>query len=543
MCGYQILGRGYHTTVPESEFTTAESALLARYFTNLDRPVFALRNLPEVVKGALFSRYSRTEKSLRRVLLEEFINEPDSGFEALAGKPTEGDDMVAVHRAEEFYERVLVGYGDDSVAELAGAHVAVERTSTLAAKALEDSRIGISPLEKSTRYVRFDRPGPDGRHLFHRGPELAHPEYEPAADALFAVYSGLVEPVMEAIRQRFPLEAGETDRAWKAATRAKALDLLRGLLPAGTLTHPGLVGNGRAFEYLITKMAAHELPECRRLATDLHRELVLVIPAFVKRALDDRYGRPSAERMERIRLETAKLALHGDGQTPPGPSVRLVEQDPDAEKKVVAAALFPHSNARLEEQRGEPAQVLEALLGDRANRRQRTPRALEHAEYTFEIVANFGAYRDLHRHRMLTQDRQLLGTGLGYDVPPGLVDLGLGSQFASAVESAAAVHSRLEREAGPALAQYLVPLAFRVRWYFRANLREIYHLCELRTTPQGHPDYRWVAQEMFRRVAEVHPRLARYARFVDLGPGDELERRQSERRIDAKLSALDHGVR
>ena len=243
-----------------TEFTNSESALLSRYFTNMDRPVFALRNLPEVVKGALFSRYSRTEKSLRRVLLDEFINEPDSGFGQLTGSPTDADDMVAVLRAEEFYERVLVGYGDDSVAELAGAHVAVERTSILAAKALEDSRIGISPLEKSTRYVRFDRPGPDGRHLFYRGPELAHPEYEPAADALFTAYSGLVEPVTEAIRQRFPLESGETDRAWKSATRAKALDLLRGLLPAGSLTNLGLFGNGRAFEYLITKMAAHELP-------------------------------------------------------------------------------------------------------------------------------------------------------------------------------------------------------------------------------------------------------------------------------------------
>src|SRR6202022_34957 len=323
------------------EFNPDQAAVLERYFPNLDRPVFALRHLPEGGKGALFSRYSRTEKSLRRVLLDEFINEPDSGFEALATGPGDADDMVAVRRAEEFYERVLGGYGDDSVAELAGAHVAVERTSTLAAKALEDSRIGISPLEKSTRYVRFDRPGPDGRYLFYRGPELAHPAYEPAADALFAAYSSLVEPVTDAIRARFPLEAGETDRAWKAATRAKALDLLRGLLPAGTLTNLGLFGNGRAFEYLITKMAAHELPECHQLAVDLHRELDLVIPAFVKRALDERYGRPSADRMARIRMETAILAPRGNKPPPDGPSVRLVEFDAEAERKVVAAALFP----------------------------------------------------------------------------------------------------------------------------------------------------------------------------------------------------------
>src|SRR5436305_7514659 len=171
-----------------SEFSSDEAAVLARYCTNLDGQVFALRNLPEVVKGALFSRYSRTEKSLRRVLLDEFINEPDSGFQRLAGAAPSDDDMVAVRRAEEFYERVLVGYGDDSVAELAGAHVAVEQASTLAAKALEDSRIGISPLEKSTRYVRFDRPGTDGRYLYHRGPELARPDYTGAADMLFATY-------------------------------------------------------------------------------------------------------------------------------------------------------------------------------------------------------------------------------------------------------------------------------------------------------------------------------------------------------------------
>jgi len=529
--------------VSAPEFTAAEAGLLARYFTNLDRPIFALRNLPEVVKGALFSRYSRTEKSLRRVLLEEFINEPDSGFAHIAGAAgASDDDMVAVRRAEEFYERVLVGYGDDSVAELAGAHVAVERVSTLAAKALEDGRIGISPLEKSTRYVRFDRPGPDGRFLYHRGPELARPEYERAADALFAAYSGLIEPATDAIRRRFPQEQGETDRAWKSATRAKALDMLRGLLPAGTLTNLGLYGNGRAFEYLITRLSAHELPECREIATALHRELSVVIPSFVRRAVDERYGAPAAERLERIRLRTRDLASRRPVHATE-PSVRLVEFDPAAETKVVAAALFGESNLPLEAQGGDPDAVLGAVLGDRSNRRQRPPRALEHATYTFEIVANFAAYRDLHRHRMLTQDRQLLGTELGYDVPPGLAEIGMDGAFTSAIEAAAEAHRGLEAAVGPALAQYVVPLAFRLRWYFRVNLREVFHLCELRTTPQGHPDYRWVAQEMFRRVEEVHPRLARYARFVDLGPGDELERRRSERRIDEKLSALDRRVR
>src|SRR5438132_8207185 len=333
----------------ESEFSAAEASLLERYFTNLDRPVFALRNLPEVVKGALFSRYSRTEKSLRRVLLDEFINDPESGFAGIAashasgvGTPADADDMVAVERAEEFDERVLVGYGDDSVAELAGAHVAVERVSTLAAKALEDSRIGISPLETSTRDVRLDRPGPDGRRLYHRGPELTHPAYEPAVDALFDAFSGLLEPLTTSIRERFPLEPGESDRGWKSATRAKALDLLRGLLPAGTLTNLGLFGNGRAFEYLITKLASNELPECRGLADDLHRELAQVIPSFVKRAVDDRYGKPAAERLVRIRTSLQKVARRTGGEAKPG--VRLLSFDADAERKVVQAALYTYSD-------------------------------------------------------------------------------------------------------------------------------------------------------------------------------------------------------
>jgi thymidylate synthase ThyX len=524
------------------EFSPSEAIVLQRYFTNLDRPVFALRNLPEVVKGALFSRYSRTEKSLRRVLLEEFIQAPEMAFAALAesGAAAAQDDLVATSHAEEFYERVLVGYGDDSVAELAGAHLALESVSTLAAKALEDSRIGLSPLEKSTRYVRFDRRGPSGRYLYHRGPETAHPVYDPAMDALFQTYEELLPKLMESIRAAHPIEPGESERAWKTATRAKALDLLRGLLPASTLTNLGIFGNGRAFEYLITKLASSELAECRRLAVKAHRELAHVIPSFVRRALDDGHGLPEAARLSAARERVRSLIQPGSSRQA-GPWVRLVDHDWDAERRVVAAALFPHSAGPMQELLKvsfDVDRVMEALMGERTNRRQRAPRALEHATYTFEIVANFGAYRDLQRHRMLSQDRQVLGTSLGYDLPEALVQHGLAGRFEAAMERAEAVHRLLATALGPTDAQYAVPLAYRLRWYFRANLREIYHLCELRSSPQGHPDYRWIAQEMFRRVQEVHPRLVAHARFVDMGPGDELERRRSERRLDEKLARI-----
>src|SRR5215831_8340819 len=360
------------------DFSGAERELLGRYLTNLDRRVFALRNLPEVVKGALFSRYSRTEKSLRRVLLDEFLSEPGAAIAAAAGQGP--DDLVDVARGEDFYQRVLVGYGDDSVAELAGAHIAVEQVSNLAAKALEDSRIGISPLEKSTRYVRFDRRGPDGRFPYYRGQELAHPAYEPAMEALFVAYSEMVMPLTNRVRAEHPMEAGESERAWKSATRAKALDLLRGLLPASTLTNLGLYGNGRAFEYLLTKLAASDLPECRDLAGEMHAELEQVIPAFVRRALDDRYGAPAAAYMATARSRAAGLAPRQDSSLPVPAGVRLLDFDRDAERRVVAAALYPYSNLPLDELQGldlDVEAVMSALMEERANRRHRAPRALE----------------------------------------------------------------------------------------------------------------------------------------------------------------------
>src|SRR5918912_145957 len=193
-------------------FTDDERTLLAPFVTDLDAPIFGLRNLPEVVKGALFSRYSRSDKSLRRILLDEFIQAPESGFAAIVGgaAATGAEQIVAVRQAEAFYERVLFGYGDDSVAELGGAHVACEGVSNIAAKALEERRIGISPLEKSIAFVRAGT----------------------------------------------PRDERTSERAYNSATRAKACDLLRGLLPMATLTNVGMFGNGRAFEYLLTKLAA-----------------------------------------------------------------------------------------------------------------------------------------------------------------------------------------------------------------------------------------------------------------------------------------------
>jgi hypothetical protein len=278
-------------------------------------------------------------------------------------------------------------------------------------------------------------------------------------------------------------------------------------------------------------MAAHELPECNRLAADMHKELMIVIPSFVRRALDSRHGGPAKQRMAAARDRVRRLAQSG-GQSAPAPGVRLLDFDRDAERNVIAAALFPYSRGSLAELSADPGMVLDALVGDRATRRDRAPRAFESVVYTFEVIANFGVYRDLHRHRMLTQARQVLSTSLGFDVPEALEKCGVVPRFRTALEVASTGYERLLSDLGEDLAQYAVPLAFRVRWYMRINLRELYYLCELRTAAQGHADYRFIAQEMYRQVRDVHPLLAQYARFVDMGPAPNLGRRESERRQD-----------
>ena len=269
------------------EFTQEEKEVLKPFFTNLDKPIFALVNLPEVVKGALFSRYSRSTKSLRRVLLDEFIMKPEMGFKEIVGFQTaKGEEqIVAVKKAEEFYDRVLVGYGDDSVAELGGANLACEQISQIAAKVIEAPRIGLSPLEKSTRYVWFNQKI-NGQYQYVRDPVIMGSRfadlYIDTCDLLFDTYSRLTEPMTKWVMERFPKEESITDRAYNSAVRAKACDILRVFLPASTMTNVGLYGNGRAFEYLMVKMYAHPLAEIRQLAATIHEELSKVVPSFVK---------------------------------------------------------------------------------------------------------------------------------------------------------------------------------------------------------------------------------------------------------------------
>ena len=527
------------------EFSAEEIAKLEKYVTNAYSNVFVLRNLPEVIKGALFSRYSRSSLGLRSLLLKEFILNEDTYFDAIAmtskDKQDEKEDqLVAIKKAQNFYDRILDGYGDDSIGELGGAHLAFENISMLAAKAIENSRIGGSPLEKSTRYIYFDQKV-NGEYLFYREPVLLTSAYRDVylktCNMLFETYSKLIPPLTAKIEEKFPKEPHIASGAYKAALRAKVLDCLRGLLPASSMTNVGVFGNGRFFENLVQKLFCHSLVELQDLGKETFFELKKVIPSFVRRAdPTHKYQQSYAQCMEQMKNDLKALSqthnFHIKEERSPG--VFLTDYDKDALWKVAGALLFSNSSAGLLDlqkycrslSEEELYRILDAACLFRENRRHKSPRALEHAHYTFEIVADFGIYRDLQRHRILTQQRQQLTCKYGYFIPQEIIDTEMEKDYVNAMNEAKKAWEMIFEEL-PEEAQYVVPMAYNLHWYFHVDLRSLQWLCELRSSPAGHPNYRYVAQEMTRQVCEAHPFFERFFKFVDFN-GHELGRMNQE---------------
>jgi thymidylate synthase ThyX len=522
------------------DLTDRERALVAPYVTSTDGPVFALTNLPEVVKGALFARYSRSPKPLRRLLLDEFLP-PDGG-------PARAPGAVGEARAEALYGRVLAEYGDDSVAQLGAAHVAVEGASNLLTKALQWGRLA-SYLEQSTRYVPYtDRPG--GRYRYHLPAGIAaHPElgprYRETLDGAFEVYAGLLPAMTEHLGALLPEEPGEAAAARARALRARALDALRGLLPAAATANVGIFASGQAYEAMLVRLRAHPLPEARECGERLLVELRKVIPAFLTRVDREDRGVAHSGYLAATEAATARVAREVLGDPPAGPdgpAVRLVDWDPDGEERVVAHALWPAGGGTLADARVAAAglgpegraRVLDAYVGRRGDRRQRPGRALEATTYAFEVVCDYGAYRDLQRHRLLTLQAQPLGPRLGYDVPAEVAAAGAEEEYVRAQEACAALHDELLEPFGPEAA-YAVTLAHRIRFTMTLNAREAMHLIELRSLPQGHESYRWVAREMHRLIGERagHRALAAAMSFVDRSE-PLAGRLAAERRLEAR---------
>jgi len=536
-------------------FSEQQIKILNRYVTSTTSNIFCLRNLPEVIKGALFSRYSRSSLGLRSLLLKEFIMSEETAFSSIVGSVIKGegderiieDQIMAIKKAQNFYDRILDGYGDDSIGELGGGHLALENISMLAAKVIEDCRIGGSPLEKSTRYIYFDQKV-GGEYLFFREPILMTSAYRElylqTCNRLFETYSILIPQLTLIMEKNFPKEEGVSIVAYTAAIRAKVLDCLRGLLPASALTNMGVFGNGRFFEGLIQKLNSHNLAEMQDIGRKGFHEMSKIMPSFVRRAEPNhKYQQTYSQFSEQLKGELKALADECSENIPAmsGPGVRLIAYDPEGPVKVAAALLFEHSQSGLQQLQEycrtlpeeQISRILEAGSNYRENRRHKSPRALEHAYFTFEIVADFGAYRDLQRHRMLTQERQLLTCDLGYFVPSEIRGTPMEKPYCDAMEEAKRAYDQIALEL-PEEAQYVVPMGFNIHWYFHVNLRALQWLCELRSSPAGHPAYRFIAQELSKQVAKVCPQFDRYFKFVDY-EGYQLGRLGQEIRTVEKM--------
>jgi thymidylate synthase ThyX len=528
-----------HPYVAE-QFSDEEAEVLRRYFTNLDGPVFALVNLPEVVKGAMFARYSRTHKSLRRLFLDEFVGDLDvSGDRSV-------DATMGLQRAEQLYQRVFYQYGDDSVAQLGGVHLACEQASNLLTKVLEWGRL-MAYLEQSTRYLAYDR-RLGGRYRYYRDPEVvASPfggRYVADLDALFDTYAALVPAMERHYRESHPKESSDSDLAYRQAVRAKAFDALRGLLPAAALSNVGIYGTGQGYELLLLRMRASPLPEARAYAEMMLDELRKVIPSFLARVDRPERGGEWSAYLEATARATAEVAarIAADERPEPRPAVTLVDFDPDAEDKLLAAMLYPYVDlpddqvlARVRTLSADDRRdLVRAYVGDRRNRRHKPGRALERVRYRFDVLSDYGAFRDLQRHRMLTIQWQALTPHHGYVLPPDVARAGHQGSFDRAMGRSAALHQALAA-VFPAQAAYVVPLAYRLRYSIEMNAREAMHMLELRTAPAGHPAYRQVCQEMHRLIAEEagHRMVAEMMTFVDHSSAG-LERLEGERRAEAR---------
>ncbi|MGI9644685.1 MAG: FAD-dependent thymidylate synthase [Ilumatobacteraceae bacterium] len=525
--------------VPE-DFATDEADVLRRYFTNLDGPVFALVNLPEVVKGALFARYSRSAKSLRRLFLDEFVGDLDiSGDQSI-------DATVGLDRAEELYERIFFDYGDDSVAQLGGVHLACEQASNILTKVLEWGRL-MSYLEQSTRYIAYDsRLG--GRYRYFRDPDvLAGPlgtRYVGDLDRIFDAYSQCAEVVTEHVRATVSRDADDSEFIYRTATKAKALDAVRGILPAAATSNVGIYGTGQAFEALLLRMRAHPLPESREYADLMLHELRKVIPSFLRRVdLADR-GVQWSEYLAGTRSDTSALVHELLGETPvdAAPEVELVDFDPEAEDKLLAAICYSHSNLPehqlLDRVRGfgvdERVALLRAYVGERRNRRHKPGRAFERCYYRFDVLSDYGAFRDMQRHRMLTIEWQRLTPYHGYTRPELVEEAGAGRVFDEAMMRSAELFDALNTDY-PEQASYAVSMAYRLRYMMQFNAREAIHMLELRSSPQGHPSYRRVALEMHQLISKRagHHAIAAVMNHMTTD-APELERLESERRAEAR---------
>ena len=536
-------------------FTDEEKKILSQYVTSTEDNVFAVKNL-QGMTGAAYARYSRAKGGFREVLLKEFIAEG-------AVDPKHADELIA---------RVLVAYGDDSVGELEGCHVSFEKISMLATKEIEDHRIGGSPIEQSTRYVLYDQKDEAGGWLYYKDQSLVDnadfgKRYIETMDFIFQAYADLVEPLKEYFVKLKPMSEAEYDingdgkkekwadvekdeklaknfkQTYNFDLRAKACDTLRALLPLSTLTNVGMFGNGRFYQTVISHLMTQDLQEFREIGDKTFKACSDIIPQYVRRAKRNEYDaearlrmfkyaekfsdvapEPPAKLPEYILLDRGEKLiadkLHGQQASVEAVGAALQEA---ADVLELAAILYPFTNVSMDDLRqeiagmsdAERAEIIQNYVGKRATRRDRPGRGLEAGyEYHFDLVTNWGVYKDLMRHRMNSQQRQLFTTKIGFYMPEELVAAGFESKIWECVDKADKLYDAIAKH-DKTLAQYAVLHGHYVRWSMAFNDREAIHMLELRSTPQGHPNYRLAAQEMHKLISARSKWRGDLMNFVD----------------------------
>jgi dTMP kinase len=515
------------------EVTEAGKAYLSETVSDSEGDVYSFSNrLSPITIAAAMARLSRRADDMRITILDEFAGKVDKDAQLL--------------------KRVITAYGDDSVQQLGGTHVVVENASNLLTKKLEWGRLA-SYLEQSTRYIYFDKKDSSGKYRYYTPPYLKpgiKRQYEEALNAIFDLYSVMVRKLTDHVRNASGTPEKERDIAWKGATRAQACDAVRAVLPVATTSTVGIFASGQALESLIMHLQSDELPEARVTGDKLLKEGRKVIPMFLERA--DKPERGGA--MVAYRANTASAVKRVAEKYLPEnyaasgtEAVTLVDYWPKNELLLVPDMLYEHSNASLEQLQTEvngwpyerKADVLKTYMGERLNRRHRPGRALEKAHYSWDLVCDYGIFRDLQRHRMVDDmNWQLLTPRYGYEVPKLIEEASLSEEFENCFDISLKLYSLLQKSGYALEAQYATLLGHKMRWKVTYNAREAFHLHELRTTPQGHPGYRKLVLQMHEKLAEVHPLLAESMKFVNQDEDPKLTRLAAERYTQYKLEQL-----
>lgn len=513
--------------------TQAGKDWLASRVTDVDGNVYAMTNkMDSLTSAAAMARLSRRADDMRITILDEFAGEDNQ-------------------KNEKLIQRVITAYGDDSVQQLVGQHIVVENASNLLTKKLEWGRLA-AYLEQSTRYIYFDQKDRDGQYRYYT-PSLkpaTKKQYRQIMDRIFDNYSTMVHNLTKYVRSNSSTPKAEQDVAWQGATRAQACDAVRPVLPVATTSTVGIFASGQALESLIMHLLSDELPEARTVGKQILAEARKVVPTFLERA--DNPERGGA--LVAYRANTHQSVKHHaqqllpDHYAAPSDAVTLTDFWPRNELDLVSDMLYEHSSLPLTAIREQVSAmpydkkvaVFDAYMGERLNRRHRPGRAVEKAHYSWDLLCDYGIFRDLQRHRMVDDmNWQALTPRYGYEIPQLVEDAGLSVQFEQCFDLSLKLYSILQENGYELEAQYATLLGHRMRWKVTYNAREAFHFHELRTSPQGHPGYRKLVMQMHEKLADVHPRMAEAMRFVNTGEDEELTRLAAERYTQFKLQNLD----